>query len=175
MRIFNTVSRMAGILTAAFFLVSCQSVMNTLPVDTDRSRFHEFMPAAAVEDSPYFSRLMETLDSSAEHERVKIEYLLAMTESSPFEFDRNGVRYGGGQTANHLRRKYRKQFREVTTAEGFIDQIATRSSQSGRYYLAFPGNGYAYYCRDLLKAELERIESAVEMNRVMEGRNETAG
>lgn len=161
--------RLTAVLTAGILTASCQTMVNTLPVDTTRERHSEFMPQTRLEESPYFNRLMETYGDHLSHERVKIEYLLSMTDASAFEFDRNGVRYGGAQTAHHLRRKYRKRFREVKTAAGFIEHIATHSSQSGRHYLAFPGNGYAYHCGDLLTAELERVEQAVEKEAIKRG------
>lgn len=161
MKINVNKSVMLVIVFFAFIWNGCQTVFDAPPLDTSGERLSTFMPQTDLSEHPLYAKLKESADDPEKQERVKIEYLLMMTESSDFEFDRNGVRYDGKKTAQHLRKKYRKAFRNVTTARDFIDGIATRSSMSGRNYMAFPGNGYAYNCHELLNYELSRLEQAI--------------
>ena len=146
-----------GLLLAA---AGCHS-FNSLPLDVSETRYEEFIPQEDFQAAPLFKHLVRSYGKDIEHERLKIQHLILQTETSAFEFNRNGIIYDGRTTADHLRKKYRKKFKDITTARDYIDQIATRSSQSGRYYLVYPGNGYAYHSRDLLYYELNRLEKAI--------------
>ena len=68
-------------------------------------------------------------------ESMKIEALIAGIEHLPNAvFIRNGSEYDGKKAASHLRRKWNYAGKRITTAEQFIDYLATASSFSGRKY-----------------------------------------
>ncbi len=135
-----------------------------LKIDETKDRYSEFMPVDNFETSPKLRRLVKLRDKGLVFERAKIDFLLESISNSDFEYDRNRVDYDAKQTVKHLRKKYKKNFREIRTVEDFIEKIATRSEASGRRYLAIPGNGYAYYTSDLLYFKLEQLESFLNQN-----------
>jgi hypothetical protein len=88
--------------------------------------------------------------------QVETDYLLRFVERSGCEFYRNGAAYDAVRAASHLRDKYAalKASGQVTTAEAFIDQVASRSSITGRpYEVLCPGHARvetAQWLRDAL-------------------------
>ena len=71
---------------------------------------------------------------------AEIQSLLAAVASSGCEFERNGEFYPSDQAADHLALKYRRGTRYVSTAEDFIDRLASKSSWSGSpYYVICDG------------------------------------
>ena len=64
----------------------------------------------------------------------EIEYLMTAIGTSGCAFVRNGKRHARA-AESHIRMKYRRAKRHATTAERFIERLATRSSMSGRPYL----------------------------------------
>ncbi len=78
------------------------------------------VPAAVVAD---------VADTTAE-----IEYLLNTLGSSECTFVRNGERHNAERAEEHLRMKHRRGKRYVTTAETFIERLASRSSMSKKPY-----------------------------------------
>lgn len=64
----------------------------------------------------------------------EIAYLLDFVASSGCEFQRNGSAHAPADAANHLRLKYSRGQRYATTAEQFIDRLATESSWTGEPY-----------------------------------------
>jgi len=117
------------------------------------------MPERAIEESPIFPELVRNYGQGITYERTKIKFLLNETRNSPFRFDRNGYQYDSETTANHLSKKYRQRFKDVTTARIFIDHVASISSKSGRYYFALPEDGIAYPTGGILDHHLERLEN----------------
>lgn len=87
-------------------------------------------------------------DSAAE-----IEYLLTTIGSSDCTFIRNGKRYSAEDAEAHLRMKYKRGKRYATSAELFIERLATSSSMSKKpYYIECSGeepvpNGDWLTCR----------------------------
>ena len=71
---------------------------------------------------------------------AEIQSLLAAVATSGCEFERNGDFYPSDQAADHLALKYRRGTRYVSTAEDFIDRLASKSSWSGSpYYVICDG------------------------------------
>lgn len=68
---------------------------------------------------------------SAEHE---IGYLLDFVASSGCTFTRNGADHDSAEAADHLRLKYQRGRRYATSAENFIDRLASKSSWTGKAY-----------------------------------------
>lgn len=119
----------------------------------------EPMPNREIQRSPYFAELNREYGKGLSYERAKIKYLLAHTSRSEYSFVRMGWVYDGERTARHLRKKYRERIDTVSTAQDFIDKVASISTASGRPYLALPGDGKAYPTGDLLNYELRRLET----------------
>jgi hypothetical protein len=65
---------------------------------------------------------------------VEITYLLNAVSDSGCIFTRNNEEYSAADAADHLRLKYRRGKRYATTAEQFIDRLATESSWTGTPY-----------------------------------------
>lgn len=69
-----------------------------------------------------------------EETAAKIEYLLDSIGSSECIFIRNGNEHEAAKAEDHLRMKYRRGRKRVTSPESFIERIATKSSFSGKPY-----------------------------------------
>ena len=65
---------------------------------------------------------------------VEIEYLITTVGESGCTFIRNGSRHDAEDAASHMRLKYRRGKRYATTAELFIERLASKSSFSGKPY-----------------------------------------
>jgi hypothetical protein len=117
------------------------------------------MPNGEIQKSPYFAELNHEYGKRLSYERAKIKYLLGHTSRSEYFFVRMGWVYNGERTARHLRKKYLQRIDTVSTAQDFIDKVASVSTASGRPYLALPGDGKAYPTGDLLNYELRRLEA----------------
>ncbi len=71
---------------------------------------------------------------------VEIEYLITTVGESDCTFIRNGSRHNAEDAASHMRMKYRRGKRYATTAELFIERLASKSSFSGKpYKIECPG------------------------------------
>jgi hypothetical protein len=71
----------------------------------------------------------------------EIEYLITTVGESGCTFIRNGSRHDAGDAASHMRLKYRRGKRYATTAELFIERLASKSSFSGKpYAIKCPGS-----------------------------------
>jgi hypothetical protein len=65
---------------------------------------------------------------------VEITYLLNAVSQSGCTFTRNNEQYAAEDAADHLRLKYSRGKRYATSAEQFIDRLATESSWTGTPY-----------------------------------------
>jgi hypothetical protein len=76
------------------------------------------------------------LPAAAAPLQQEVEQLLQAIERSGCEFYRNGSWHSGAATRQHLARKYEevRRTQTLTSAEDFIDVVATRSSASGLPY-----------------------------------------
>ena len=95
--------------------------------------------------SLFFAMLL-TLSTSAfgadEDSEVQqeIEYLLTQVSDSGCIFIRNGSEHDAADAADHMRMKYGNGKRWVSSAEDFINRIASKSSWSGKkYQIQCPG------------------------------------
>jgi len=64
----------------------------------------------------------------------EINYLLTAVESSGCTFIRNGDDHPSDEAADHLRMKYERAGKRISSAEDFIKRIATKSFLSGKPY-----------------------------------------
>ncbi|GHN00971.1 hypothetical protein WSM22_24600 [Cytophagales bacterium WSM2-2] len=68
-------------------------------------------------------------------ETRKIEFLLKEVEQlKGAKFWRNGASYSPRQAAEHLRSKWKRAGKQIRTSTQFIDNIASKSSASGKAY-----------------------------------------
>jgi hypothetical protein len=92
-------------------------------------------------------------------EQARIQRLIAYVESqSTIRFVRNGTAYSAADAAKFLRRKYDKMGEHVSTAQQFIDQIASKSSTSGEAYLIRFPDGRQVPAARFLSDELQRMD-----------------
>ena len=75
--------------------------------------------------------LPATADATTERE---IHHLLDFVSTSGCAFMRNGKAHDSAEAADHLRLKYERGRRYATSAENFIDRLASESSWSGKAY-----------------------------------------
>jgi hypothetical protein len=77
----------------------------------------------------------------ADQAETEIEHLIAAVGDSGCTFIRNGSRHAAVDAASHMRLKYQRGKRYATTAELFIERLASKSSLSGkRYEIECPGS-----------------------------------
>jgi hypothetical protein len=93
------------------------------------------------------------------NEEQKIKQLIAFVEKTEAKFVRNDVEYNGVAAAKHLRMKREKAGSRIKTAKEFIDQIASKSSVSGKPYQMKYKNGSIINVRDILYYELKNMEA----------------
>lgn len=108
-------------LLAAISLVFCNAFSIAEPT--------EIAPPPAA---PHFVRLTE---------RQKIDRMLEIIGGSDAVFIRNEIEHTGKDAADHMRAKLSSAGDLVPSARSFIDQIASRSSASGRPYLVRTKDG----------------------------------
>lgn len=92
-------------------------------------------------------------------EQQRIESLIRFVEGQPgIRFVRNDTAYTPAQAGKFLRGKLESMGSKVETARQFIDQIATRSSTSGKPYTVQLPDGRSVPAAQFLGDELARIE-----------------
>ena len=91
--------------------------------------------------------------------RSEIDHLLAVVNDSGCEFNRNGAWYDSKMAHAHLRNKYEYLLviNVVSTAEDFIEKVATDSSFSGQPYEMRCDGGPAMASGPWLYRELARF------------------
>lgn len=87
-------------------------------------------------------------------DETAIDHLLQFVGTSDCTFHRNGSDHSAADAADHLRLKYRNGGRYVSSAEQFIDRLASESSWSGKPYTVTCG-GVTQSSGDWLHRELE--------------------
>lgn len=79
---------------------------------------------------------------SAETVEEEINFLIEQVANTDCQFIRNGDSHDAQGAADHLRLKYRRGKRYASSAENFIDRLASESSWSGKlYYIVCPDSG----------------------------------
>lgn len=100
-------------------------------------------------------------DAAAESltEQEKIERLIIAVEAlEGATFVRNGTEHTPAEAAEHLRLKLGNAGNRITTAEQFIDHLASKSSISGDEYTIRMADGKVINAGDFLRAELANLE-----------------
>jgi hypothetical protein len=92
-------------------------------------------------------------------EAERIERLIRYVETQQqLKFVRNGTAYAAKDAATFLRAKLDRMGGQVSTAQQFIEQIASRSSTSGEPYLIRFGDGRTVPAAQFLGDELKRMD-----------------
>jgi hypothetical protein len=93
-------------------------------------------------------------------EEQKIDALIASVEHLPGAvFIRNGTEYDGAKAADHLRTKRNYAGKRITTAEQFIDKLATASSMTGKPYTIRYADGRTVQSAAYFREQLKRLEA----------------
>jgi hypothetical protein len=98
-------------------------------------------------------------DNAAARERARIYALLDALERSGLVFIRNGSAHTAQKARVHLEMKLDRSGGRVTTAEQFIDRLASRSSATGRPYLVRLADGSTVEAGIWLRARLAEIDT----------------
>lgn len=88
--------------------------------------------------------------------KQEIDHLLNFVGTSPCTFIRNGTEYRADKAREHLSTKYQFAGSQITTAEQFIQHLATQSSMSGERYHVKCGKS-DLLSSDWLSSELVRF------------------
>lgn len=91
----------------------------------------------------------------------EIEQLFLALEQSHCRFYRNGSWHTAAEASAHLRRKYRYLVKKglVSSAEGFIDRAASKSSMSGKPYLVKCGTATPVESKQWFNGELREVRA----------------
>jgi hypothetical protein len=79
--------------------------------------------------------LLLSLPLLADDQDPEIDYLLRSIGSSDCVFIRNGKRHTAEKAEEHLRMKYDRGRRYATSAEAFIERLASKSSITRKLYM----------------------------------------
>ncbi|MDA0782046.1 MAG: DUF5329 domain-containing protein [Rickettsiales bacterium] len=97
--------------------------------------------------------------SEDENERKKIHYLLDKIEESGTIFERNGSEYSSKEAREHLELKLQRGAKYAKTAEDFINNLASKSSVSGKSYKMKFSDGTEVKSGDWLYEQLNGFEN----------------
>ncbi|MEM6393230.1 MAG: DUF5329 domain-containing protein [Planctomycetota bacterium] len=107
-----------------------------------------------------FATFTLTEDTGRLTETQKIERLIQGIADMPDAvFIRNGSEHAADKAASHLRRKWNAVGDRVTTAEQFIEHLASRSSMTGKPYHIRTPDGQTTPSRDYLLKQLQLINA----------------
>lgn len=86
------------------------------------------------------SAALSSLAALADDSFTEIDYLLRSIGASSCTFVRNGERHAAPEAESHLRMKYQRGRHYATSAELFIERLASRSSLTREpYWVECPG------------------------------------
>jgi len=71
----------------------------------------------------------------ADDQNPEIDHLLGAIGKSECAFVRNGTRHSAEKAEEHLRMKYKRGRRYATSAETFIERLASKSSMTRKLYM----------------------------------------
>jgi hypothetical protein len=129
----------------------------------------ELRNALVGEDEVVFV-LSEAGAPAAMTEEEKIERLIAsIRELKGAVFVRNGGEHSAADAVEHMRRKWERGKKEITTAREFIAKAGSRSSLSGEAYRIRYSDGREVTAEEFLRKELEKMEGEGATTRAVEG------
>lgn len=92
-------------------------------------------------------------------EQARIDKLIHFIETQKgMKFVRNGIEYECSEAAKFLRGKLEKMGKDVTTAQEFVERIASKSTMSGKPYHVKFADGKTMLASQFLGEALKRIE-----------------
>ena len=103
--------------------------------------------------------LLCSLALSAADENPEIDYLLEEIGKSGCIFIRNGSRHSSEKAEDHLRMKYDRGRRYATSAEAFIERLASKSSMTRKHYMMECPGEEAKPSGEWLMQRLEELRS----------------
>jgi hypothetical protein len=93
-------------------------------------------------------------------EEEKIGRLIKLVADSKVSFIRNGKEHTPAEAADHLRTKRKYAGDKIRTARDFIEQLASKSSASGKPYLIRTAEGKEVPAGEWLSERLRALENA---------------
>jgi hypothetical protein len=106
--------------------------------------------------------LLHPLALFADDEDPEINYLLEAIGTSGCVFIRNGTRHDAEKAEDHLRMKYNRGRRYATSAEAFIERLASKSSMTRKLYMMECPGAEAEPSGEWLMQRLEKFRSGQE-------------
>jgi hypothetical protein len=95
----------------------------------------------------------------ADDQDPEIDHLLEAIGSSECVFIRNGTRHDAEKAEEHLRMKYKRGRRYATSAETFIERLASKSSMTRKLYMMECPGVEAEPAGDWLMQRLEELRA----------------
>ena len=89
----------------------------------------------------------------------EVQHLITFISNSNATFIRNGDEHTSKEAAEHLAMKYRKAKRYAKTADDFINNLASKSSWSGKAYTVILSSGAKLTANSWLTNELIRFRN----------------
>jgi hypothetical protein len=104
--------------------------------------------------------LSQTASANLEGEELqRVEaFLDLLSTKTDLTFVRNGTNYKVDDAVSHLKSKLGRAKRKVSTAEEFIDKVASSSSISGRPYLIIKPDGETVEAKEYFHELLKELE-----------------
>ncbi|NMR27138.1 DUF5329 domain-containing protein [Pseudoalteromonas sp. NEC-BIFX-2020_015] len=87
----------------------------------------------------------------------EVGHLISFIAKSNAVFIRNGDKHTSQEAADHLAMKYKKAQRYAKTADDFIENLASKSSWSGKVYTVILTDGTKLTANDWLTVELTQF------------------
>lgn len=91
----------------------------------------------------------------------EVNHLLEFVSSSEATFIRNDDEHTSQEAADHLAMKYRRAGRYAKTADDFIENLASKSSWTGKAYTVKLKNGESLTAKKWLSDELTEFRKTV--------------
>ncbi len=108
------------------------------------------------------TRLKPSEQAGVELERQKIQRLITALEEADVTFIRNQKEYTASEGAAHIRQKYRTVQQKLLSVEQFIENVATRSSATGKDYLIKLPDGSTVKAGDWLREQADKLDEKTE-------------
>jgi hypothetical protein len=93
-------------------------------------------------------------------ENTAIEYLIEFVRDSSVIFIRNGDPHDAKEAADHLSQKYSYAKSNLSSADEFIEKVASQSSMSGKLYVARFKDGSERSVKGWLSEELIKYKES---------------
>lgn len=101
-----------------------------------------------------------TISALDHFEGQRIEALLGVIGDADVTFVREGEEYAAKAAVEHIREKYRRAGGKVDTLDRFIDEVASKSSTTGRPYSIRLLDGTTMPAADWLRLQVKALEQA---------------